>query len=460
MKQRDSLLDLVRGVSALLVMLGHLRAFLFVDYGEVAGSGRLTKAFYFATGLGHQAVMVFFVLSGYLVGGSVIAGLRKGSFRWGGYAAARLVRLWMVLLPALLLTLGADLAGRHVNAAAYAGGLNSQFMSGPTVAEPASLDGLTFLGNLGFVQTIAVPVYGSNGPLWMLANMFWYYVLFPLLAVGIWQATRFVHGRRRNSGSPASRIPHPPSCIPHPASRILHPASCLLLFLFLVWWLPGELLSGGLVWLMGVGVWGAGTVVSRQLSVGSDCGQVLQRGVQGESPAPAGRRVDERSVGAETVGDGLTATGGMRRWIAWPARGWPLRVVGGLVFLGTLAASKTGHWLGSDYAVGGAFAAWMLSLPGAWQASGWVQRMVSGLAEISYTLYVVHFPVLFYIAAVVLRGRQFEPGVHGSAWFVVLAAGVLVLAAGMWWLFERNTGWVRKRVADAIGGGPSRREAA
>jgi len=32
MKQRDGILDLIRGISALLVMLGHLRAFLFIDY--------------------------------------------------------------------------------------------------------------------------------------------------------------------------------------------------------------------------------------------------------------------------------------------------------------------------------------------------------------------------------------------------------------------------------------------
>ena len=43
-----------------------------------------------------------------------------------------------------------------------------------------------FLGNLSFLQTILVPTFGSNGPLWSLANEFWYYVLFPvMLAAGI-----------------------------------------------------------------------------------------------------------------------------------------------------------------------------------------------------------------------------------------------------------------------------------
>lgn len=65
-------------MSALLVMLGHLRAFLFLDFVDLKGTGAVTKVFYFSTGLGHQALMVFFVLSGYCVGGSVLSGLIKG----------------------------------------------------------------------------------------------------------------------------------------------------------------------------------------------------------------------------------------------------------------------------------------------------------------------------------------------------------------------------------------------
>lgn len=36
------------------------------------------------------------------------------------------------------------------------------------------------VGNCFFMQTILVPVFGSNGPLWSLANEFWYYLIFPL----------------------------------------------------------------------------------------------------------------------------------------------------------------------------------------------------------------------------------------------------------------------------------------
>jgi peptidoglycan/LPS O-acetylase OafA/YrhL len=71
------MLDLVRGLSALVVMAGHLRAFIFEDFGNLATPGPLSKIFYFITGLGHQAVMVFFVLSGYFVGGAVCKALRS-----------------------------------------------------------------------------------------------------------------------------------------------------------------------------------------------------------------------------------------------------------------------------------------------------------------------------------------------------------------------------------------------
>ena len=130
--------------------------------------------------------------------------------------------------------------------------------------------------------------------------------------------------------------------------------------------------------------------------------------------------------------------------------GWPGRVLGGLLFLGTLVGSKTGHWLGSDYAVGITFALWMLALSGAWRTGAWWTRLVTGLSEISYTLYVVHFPLLFFAAAVLLKGRQFPADGQGFFWFAILAAAILLISAGMWWLFERNTDAVRRLIQSKL----------
>jgi peptidoglycan/LPS O-acetylase OafA/YrhL len=55
------------------VLGGHLRSYIFQNYHELAHPGLLVKVFYFATGLGHRAVIIFFALSGFLVGGKALA---------------------------------------------------------------------------------------------------------------------------------------------------------------------------------------------------------------------------------------------------------------------------------------------------------------------------------------------------------------------------------------------------
>lgn len=171
-------LDLLRGVAALLVCSGHLRNLFLQDFGPV-GRGRWLQPFYLATGLGHQAVMLFFVLSGYLVGGAALREFSAGTFSWRRYLAARLTRLWLVLLPALALTEALDRAGPALFGAA--GAYSGDRAFGNVVA-PHSLDNLgalTLLGNALFVQTVRVAPLGTNGALWSLANEAWYYLLFP-----------------------------------------------------------------------------------------------------------------------------------------------------------------------------------------------------------------------------------------------------------------------------------------
>ena len=89
----DDILGLIRGGSALLVIVGHARNFLIVDSAEIINPTLLIKIFYLLTSLHHEAVMAFFVLSGYFVGGSVLGSLKRGHFTWINYALARLPRL-------------------------------------------------------------------------------------------------------------------------------------------------------------------------------------------------------------------------------------------------------------------------------------------------------------------------------------------------------------------------------
>src|ERR1700737_3858598 len=66
-------LDLFRWVAALSVVFAHCENRFLIRISELASTQR-TLPFYvftFAAGFAHQAVMVFFVLSGYLVGGGL-----------------------------------------------------------------------------------------------------------------------------------------------------------------------------------------------------------------------------------------------------------------------------------------------------------------------------------------------------------------------------------------------------
>ena len=180
-------LDAARGLAALLVLFNlHRHNLFFVNAGQalaVTAHPRLIYLFYGLTSAGAQAVVIFFVLSGYLISGSVFRSLEQGRWSWKDYLIHRLVRLWLVLLPALVLCAAWDL-GRI----AMLGGAGS-------LVERAYANGLTwkpFWGNLFFLEDGVVRTFGSDRVLWSLAAEFWYYMLFPLglLALRRGTATR------------------------------------------------------------------------------------------------------------------------------------------------------------------------------------------------------------------------------------------------------------------------------
>ena len=172
-------LNWVRGLAALVVLIGHVRGMFFV--GRVRQSSPLCHAAYFATNFAHQAVVVFFVLSGLLVGTSVVESSRAGEWSFGRYASRRLTRLYVVLVPALALTFAWDTLGIHLfgTNGVYGGRPPAKFFGVPDV--PPTLTPQSLLGTLAFVQGIYMQPFGANDPLWTLAFEFWSYALFPLL---------------------------------------------------------------------------------------------------------------------------------------------------------------------------------------------------------------------------------------------------------------------------------------
>lgn len=177
---RNVFFDLIRGVSAVIVMLSHLRNAMFLDFAESKTTQNLfSSTFYFLTGLGHQAVMIFFVLSGFFVGGSVLS--KNEKFIMIDYLIARVTRLWVVLIPALIFTFCVDSLINVISSNVIQGVYLEVLNSGPAGNYSVSI--LNFFSNLFFLQTIFTPVYGTNGPLWSLSNEFWYYILFPLMFI-------------------------------------------------------------------------------------------------------------------------------------------------------------------------------------------------------------------------------------------------------------------------------------
>src|ERR1039458_3880308 len=80
-------LDLVRGLAALAVMLGHVRSLFFVEYAQVEHRNLFLQGIYFLTGFGHESVMIFFVLSGLFIGPNVLESVRQGRWSWKRYSA-------------------------------------------------------------------------------------------------------------------------------------------------------------------------------------------------------------------------------------------------------------------------------------------------------------------------------------------------------------------------------------
>lgn len=171
------LISLLRGLAALQVAAAHLRAEVFPGLRELADPPLAYQLLAFCTAFAHQAVVVFFLISGWLVGGSLLdkfgqpAALRN-------YAIDRMTRLWTVLVPALFLMLAIG---------AIVGAVD------PTRASISAANDYSiasFAGNLAGLQTVLVEPYADNYALWSLSNETWYYVQFPLLLLAFAAGTR------------------------------------------------------------------------------------------------------------------------------------------------------------------------------------------------------------------------------------------------------------------------------
>jgi len=167
-----------RWVAAFLVVLFHVYNLSFTSH-QVGPPNLLFRGVHFIGGFGHMAVIVFFVISGFLVGGRAIINLQDKGFNVIDYFVNRFSRIYAVFIPALIIGGIFDFVGIKIFNASEIYTHPDAFYGNPfgnNIAKHLNLG--IFVGNLMQLQTIMVSSFGSNGPLWSLANEWWYYVLF------------------------------------------------------------------------------------------------------------------------------------------------------------------------------------------------------------------------------------------------------------------------------------------
>ena len=157
-------LDFLRLTSAIIVFFHHL--------------GRLTGRYDLLAQFGEDAVMVFFVLSGFVI--AYVTDVKERTPKT--YMVSRLARLYSVAIPALILTVVFDYIGRSFDPAIYASWYESSY---PWIRVIASVGFMNQLWSLD-IQ------YFGNPPYWSISYEFWYYVLYAILVFAkqrIWLVT-------------------------------------------------------------------------------------------------------------------------------------------------------------------------------------------------------------------------------------------------------------------------------
>ena len=150
-------LDLLRFLAAFVVFLQHF------SWRHFSG-GLLWQIGPY----GAQAVICFFVLSGYVI--ALVTDRADATAR--GYALDRAARIYSVALPALLLTFGLDAIGQKLRPELFDGG----WFNGDESLISQLPRNLLFLNQIWSTDTYP----GSNVPYWSLGYEVWYYIAFGL----------------------------------------------------------------------------------------------------------------------------------------------------------------------------------------------------------------------------------------------------------------------------------------
>lgn len=354
---QSHLMHLMRGVAALLVLCEHVKNRVFGPEVNLETFGALAKLPRVVLSLGHESVIVFFVLSGFLVGRKMLLVRKRSDVL--GYFIARFSRIYVVAVPALLLSWITANVTTSILGFSY-------YHSGPDQSCSPSLLDVTW--NLLLVNKILVPTLCSNTPFWSIQNEMSYYLLF---AVAFFGATLTRSSRE----------------------RLVCAISLLAVVAFLAWEPIGTANT-----LLYSGFWLAGAIGSLK--------------------------------NAKAV--------------------WALLAVAMIYVSIWLAGLRLEGQFATDITVGALTMACILAghhTP--------IPRQVSAMgriaSDVSFSLYLVHVPVIDVLTSIAIA-RDTGPGTldesSPTAWLLVTLyiAAALAVSSAMYWLFERRTPEIRKRL--------------
>ncbi|MFC5429893.1 acyltransferase family protein [Paraburkholderia denitrificans] len=169
-------IEALRGFAALLVAYFHCRQVTWIGMGafhashaSLANPGTIAAWLTLPVAWGSAGVPIFFVISGYCIHRSGAAKLAANpDFRLDArqFWLRRFVRIYPVLLAALLLTFAAD---------------SISLTLAPVSHKILDIGPRAFFVNLFSLQGVAGKTYGSNGALWTLSLEVQFYLLYPLV---------------------------------------------------------------------------------------------------------------------------------------------------------------------------------------------------------------------------------------------------------------------------------------
>lgn len=164
-------LDSLRGFSALLVLFTHANQILIgPSYQGLLSIGGLLAQF---------AVMIFFVLSGFLIGKSLTRNVNKNeSLQIYTYLLDRFNRIY----PPLIFSVFLVVVLYFLSSWFFASGTNFYLSNSPYLAREGFIASTgSIISSSLFLNGFIGDTISANGPLWSLSYEVWYYVLAALI---------------------------------------------------------------------------------------------------------------------------------------------------------------------------------------------------------------------------------------------------------------------------------------